>query len=114
MEILVNQNKINIDTNNIQTLQELVKTIEERILSKSGHVLTQIQVNQINLSDEQENEFAQFPISQIQNLSINSCAPHELVLSGLQDSLEMLPQIIKTIGTCITDLSQDKISEAMD
>ena len=46
MEILVNRKKINIDTTEIHTLQELVKTIEENIISKAGHVLTQIEVNQ--------------------------------------------------------------------
>ena len=54
MEILVNRNKVNIDINEIQTLQELVKTIEDKILGQSGHVITQIEVNQISLSDEQE------------------------------------------------------------
>jgi len=114
MEILVNQKKISIDTSGINTLQELVKTIEEQILNELGHVLTQVDVNQQSLSDEQEIEYAQFPITQIKHLSINSCAPHELVLGGLQDSLQMLPQIIETLQNCVTKLSEDKISEAMD
>ncbi|MEE2923935.1 MAG: hypothetical protein VX619_04055 [bacterium] len=114
MEILVNRKKIDIDTTEIHTLQELVKTIEENIISQAGHVLTQIEVNQICLSDEQEAEYAQFPVNQIEQLSINSCPPYELVLSGLEDSLQILPQIIETLGSCVTKLSEDVISEAMD
>lgn len=114
MEILVNRKKINIDTTEIHTLQELVKTIEENIISKAGHVLTQIEVNQVCLSDEQEAEYAQFPVNQIEQLLINSCPPYELVLSGLEDSLQILPQIIETLRSCVTKLSEDVISEAMD
>ena len=114
MEILVNRKKIDIDTTEIHTLQELVKTIEENIISQAGHVLTQIEVNQICLSDEQEAEYAQFPVNQIEQLSINSCPPYELVLSGLEDSLQILPQIIETLSSCVTKLSEDVISEAMD
>jgi len=114
MEILVNRKKIDIDTTEIHTLQELVKTIEENIISQAGHVLTQIEVNQICLSDEQEAEYAQFPVNQIEQLSINSCPPYELVLSGLEDSLQIVPQIIETLSSCVTKLSEDVISEAMD
>jgi len=77
-------------------------------------VLTQIEVNQICLSDEQEAEYAQFPVNQIEQLSINSCPPYELVLSGLEDSLQIVPQIIETLSSCVTKLSEDVISEAMD
>ena len=114
MEITVNRKKVNIDTNEIHTLQELVKTIEENILSKAGHVLTQVEVNQLCLSDEQEAEYATFPINQIEQLSIVSCPPYQLVLGGLEDSLQILPQIIKTLKDCVTKLSDDNISEAMD
>ena len=61
-----------------------------------------------------EAEYAQFPVNQIEQLSINSCPPYELVLSGLEDSLQILPQIIETLGSCVTKLSEDVISEAMD
>ena len=114
MEILVNRKKVNIDLNGIHTLQELVKTIEDNILSQSGHVLTQIEVNQVSLNDEQEVEYAQFPINQIEQLSIESCPPQQLVLSGLEDSLQMLPQIIETLENCVAKLSEDAINEAMD
>lgn len=114
MEILVNRNKVNIDINEIQTLQELVKTIEDKVLGQSGHVITQIEVNQISLSDEQELEYADFPVSQIEQLSICSCPPHELVLSGLEDSLQMLPQITTTLQNCVLKLSDENVNEAME
>jgi hypothetical protein len=81
MEILVNRKKVNIDLNGIHTLQELVKTIEDNILSTSGHVLTQIEVNQVSLSDEQEVEYAQFPINQIEQLSIDLVLHNNLFLA---------------------------------
>lgn len=114
MQIFINDISHSVETEGLDTLQQLLGMIESQILGPLGEVVTQIDINELNLSDEDENKFADFPVAQIQELKIRSCKPATLVLGGLDDCIEILPKVIDTISQCIEKLSVDEISEAMD
>lgn len=114
MKIQINDTVHELNTESAETLSQLVGIIETEILTPLEEVITSIEVNDSNLSDEDEIKFADFPTVQIQTLKIESCKPTKLVLDGLNDCAQVLPKVIETLESCVEKLSHDDINEAMN
>jgi hypothetical protein len=107
MELILNQQKIELDTTGIDVFSNLIRKIEVELLEPHGEVLTLIQLNGQELDEQQERNFQNFPIAHISKIEVCSRNTKELTLEGLQDAFSIIPQINKQIDLVVDTISSD-------
>lgn len=85
-----------LDINDVGNFGDLMRKVELELVSKD-RVVTHIVLNGEFLTEEQENLYAGFGLSDIATLEIQTEEPVELALTSLSDTLDYLPELAGTI-----------------
>ena len=91
-------------------LQQILKVANESAW-KSNSVICEIQVNHQFLSEEDEIEKGDMPISDISHLSINTQTTDELVKNSVNSYLQLIPQIKAVALTCSEGFREYNVQE---
>lgn len=98
MQILINTEAIQVNTDNISNLSQLIQLLETTTLEPKNTFITSIKLNDELLNDQEELDFAEFPVEKIQSLQLFASSPRQLVLDGLQLAETILPEMHKLIS----------------
>ncbi|PCJ21302.1 MAG: hypothetical protein COB02_01580 [Candidatus Cloacimonadota bacterium] len=112
MQIFINNESIEVDTNNLINLSQLIQKVETSTLEPKQNFLTSIKLNNKLLDDQEEIDFAEYPIEKINNLELFASSPKDLIYDGLQLANTILPEMHKLISTILEYFEQNKTSEA--
>ncbi|MCO4783042.1 MAG: hypothetical protein KC646_12025 [Candidatus Cloacimonetes bacterium] len=112
MQILINTEVIDIDTDNINNFSQLIQALETNTLEPNNNFITSIKLNDQILNDQEELDYADFPISKINNLQLFASSPKQLVLDGLVLAETILPEMHTIIAQILVCFEQGQISKA--
>jgi hypothetical protein len=77
------------------TLRDVITKLEVE-MSAQGEVICEIRVNDIALSEEDEAQFADCALADLQSLQIQSNRPLDLVRDALKSAVELMPGLEKS------------------
>lgn len=75
------------------TLGELLSLIEQK-LTNQGQVVCRFHVNGLSLDEKDENKFSNMDLAEVENITVESEMPSQLLFGLLQNWIDELPMVI--------------------
>ena len=85
--------QIHADFPTAQNLGQIIQEFTKRIEGKAGQVLCEVRVNDILLSEIEEDKFHSTPLEQIQTIDFKFSGPEQLLSDSLNSCREFIPKL---------------------